>query len=114
MIGNNIHNIRKSKGLSLSGLAKKANISKSYLSNIERNVNKNPSIQMINKIASVLDVEINALLKQEPSLEPSQRLEYEWIQFVNELKESGVQKDQLQEYKGLIEFIKWRNHYRKE
>ncbi|MGQ4665879.1 helix-turn-helix domain-containing protein [Metabacillus halosaccharovorans] len=36
---------RKQKGLTLSEVAKQAKISKSYLSNIERNLNLNPSLQ---------------------------------------------------------------------
>ena len=43
MIGKNIAEIRKKRGYTLSELAELANISKSYLSNIERNINKNPS-----------------------------------------------------------------------
>ena len=58
MIGNNIYRIRKQRGLTLSELAKKALISKSYLSNIERNLNKNPSIQVMEKIAAVLHVDL--------------------------------------------------------
>ena len=44
MIGKNIYWLRKEKGLTLSELAERANIAKSYLSNIERNINQNPSI----------------------------------------------------------------------
>ena len=37
MIGKNILRIRKGRALSLTELAERANIAKSYLSNIERN-----------------------------------------------------------------------------
>ncbi|MGX2961370.1 helix-turn-helix domain-containing protein [Peribacillus sp. JNUCC 23] len=46
--------IRKQRGLTLSELAEKAFISKLYLSNIERSLNKNPSIQVLEKIAGFL------------------------------------------------------------
>ncbi|MFC7061716.1 helix-turn-helix domain-containing protein [Halobacillus seohaensis] len=109
MIGDNIYNIRKEKRLSLSELAKQAKVSKSNLSNIERNLNTNPSITLIRKIADVLDVDLFLLLKSEPKIGEKQIPEDEWIQFVNDLKESGVEKGQLQEYKRLIEFINWQN-----
>ncbi|MGJ7911445.1 helix-turn-helix domain-containing protein [Neobacillus sp. LXY-1] len=108
MIGSNIYKLRKKRGLTLSELAERANISKSYLSNIERNLNQNPSIQVIKKIAGVLDVELNELLYQHPEFdEPNADIsEQELIELVNELKVSGIDK---KEYKTLIEFIKWQN-----
>lgn len=106
MIGDNIKIIRKRRRLSLSELANRAQISKSYLSNIERNLNQNPSIQIIDRISSVLDVELQEVLgvKAINDLLP----ENEWLEFVKELKKSGVEKDQLQEYKTVIEFAKWK------
>jgi XRE family transcriptional regulator, master regulator for biofilm formation len=109
MIGKNIYEIRMKKGLTLSSLAERANISKSYLSNIERNFNQNPSIQVIRKIALVLDVDIQVLLKTLESKEDKQPPDKEWLDIVNELRESGIEKEQLQEYRTLIEFIKWQN-----
>jgi XRE family transcriptional regulator, master regulator for biofilm formation len=110
MIGKNIYKIRKKRGLTLSELAERASISKSYLSNIERNVNQNPSIQVLEKIAMVLYVDLKLLLiKNGSKIESPAMLESEWVDFVHELKESGVKKDQLQDYKLVIEFIKWQN-----
>jgi XRE family transcriptional regulator of biofilm formation len=109
MIGRNIYEIRLKKGLSLSELAERANISKSYLSNIERNLNQNPSIHIIKKLAAVLDVDLRSLLNTEINEERQQYMDREWLDFINELKESGVEKEQIQEYKTLIEFIKWKN-----
>lgn len=109
MIGNNICEIRKQRGYSLSMLAEKASISKSYLSNIERNLNKNPSIQVMKKIAAVLDVDLKMLLKTEEIEELQQVPDREWLDLANELKESGIDKNQIKEYRTLIEFIKWQN-----
>jgi XRE family transcriptional regulator of biofilm formation len=109
MIGKNIYEIRKRRGFSMSELADRASISKSYLSNIERNLNQNPSIQVMKKIAVVLDVDIRTLLRNDKNQDTHQLLEREWLDFVNELKESGIEKEQIQEYKKLIEFIKWQN-----
>jgi XRE family transcriptional regulator, master regulator for biofilm formation len=106
MIGKNIYEIRKRKGLTLSELAGRANISKSYLSNIERNLNRNPSIQVMGKIALVLDVDLKMLLRTGTNEEEEKLPDKEWIDLVSELKESGIEKE---EYKTLIEFIKWQN-----
>ena len=105
MMGENIHKIRKMRGLTLSELAERAQISKSYLSNIERNLNQNPSIQIVEKIAKVLGVDFRTLLDSKAF--NSLYTENEWIEFANELKDLGVEKDQLQTYKTVIEFAKW-------
>lgn len=107
MIGPKISEIRKKRGFTLSELAKRAGISKSYLSNIERNLNRNPSIHVIKKISHVLDVDLQILLKPEKNIEEQQLPDQDWIDLANQLRLSGIEKEQLQEYKTLIEFIKW-------
>ncbi|MEH7440669.1 helix-turn-helix transcriptional regulator [Neobacillus drentensis] len=104
MIGKNIYEYRMKRGLTLSELAERANISKSYLSNIERSLNQNPSIQVIRKIALVLNVDLKSLLQMDNTKEEPQLPDKEVIELVSELKESGMDKE---EYKTLIEFIKW-------
>ena len=105
MIGQNIQRIRKKKGLTLSELAERASISKSYLSNIERNLNHNPSIHVLEKLAAVLQVDLHLLTGSEPGPLPDK----EWLVFIEQLKESGVEKEDLPEYKTVIDFIKWQN-----
>lgn len=108
MIGENIYKLRKERGLTLSELAEKANVAKSYLSNIERNINDNPSIQIIEKIAQVLKVDVKALLNGGSSTK--QTLDKEWIDLIDQIKKSGIKREDLQEYKTLFEFIKWRSN----
>ncbi|WP_249869461.1 helix-turn-helix domain-containing protein [Oceanobacillus saliphilus] len=108
MIGENIKRIRKELGITLSECAQRANISKSYLSNIERNLNRNPSVLIIEKIAGVLNVDIHKLIGSEDE-QNEQAITGEWLDFVNELRESGVEKEQLPEFKSVIEFARWRN-----
>lgn len=107
MIGKNIFEIRKKRNLSLTELAERANISKSYLSNIERDLNKNPSIKVLEKISDVLNVDLNMLLDT-ALINGTNILEKEWIEFVIELKEIGIEKEEINKYKELIEFIKWK------
>lgn len=107
MIGYNISQIRKEKGLTLSELADKAEISKSYLSNIERNLNDNPSIQVLVKISQVLNVDIRTLVDIDSS---DKVIDPEWIDFIMELRRLGIEKDTIQELKPLIEFMLWRKN----
>lgn len=107
MIGKNIQVIRKKRGLTLSQLAEQANVSKSYLSNIERSINQNPSIQIMEKIASVLEVDFRILLGIDKVKPPCP--EEEWHTFFQELSDEGIGTDQLKEYKLVIEFVRWKN-----
>jgi XRE family transcriptional regulator, master regulator for biofilm formation len=107
MLGRKIYEIRKQRGLSLTELAERAKISKSYLSNIERDINKNPSIQVIKRIAFVLDTDLKALINTEILEETQQNPDKEWIELAKELQNSGIAKEQIPDYKMLLEFIKW-------
>lgn len=110
MIGENIQRIRRSKGMTLSELAERAAISKSYLSNIERNLNQNPSIQIIERIADVLEVDFQTLIGMRNVKKDFP--EEEWLQFAKELRDSGIGVDQLKNYQSIIEFVKWQNRER--
>lgn len=110
MIGKNIYEIRRRRGLTLTELADRAGIAKSYLSNIERNLNKNPSVNVMEKLALVLDVELKFLLNESPEVESKgMQLDEDWIEFIKDLRDSGINKSHLQEYKTLLEFIKWQS-----
>jgi XRE family transcriptional regulator of biofilm formation len=109
MIGEKIAKFRKQRGYNLSELAELANISKSYLSNIERNLNKNPSLEIIIRVATALNVDIVSLLRTGSEQDIHLYNDKEWIDLVSELKELRVEKDQIHQYKILIEFIKWKN-----
>ncbi|MCM3412423.1 helix-turn-helix domain-containing protein [Metabacillus litoralis] len=109
MLGDLICNRRKQKGLTLSEVAKRAKVSKSYLSNIERNLNLNPSLQVVGRIATVLDVDINVLLNPGKKIRLQQQdIDPVLIELATTLKESGIDKEEIKEYKTLIEFIQWR------
>lgn len=107
MIGKNIAEIRKRKGYTLSELADLANVSKSYLSNIERNINKNPSLDVMQKIAKVLNVDFMLLIEPNLDIDSHLYIEQEWRDLLQELKELGIEKKDIKEYRTLVEFIKW-------
>lgn len=62
MVGDKIKKQRENQNLSLRKLAIKSNISPSYLYYIETGISKNPSINVIQKIANALGVEVVTLL----------------------------------------------------
>lgn len=65
MVGKKITELRKLKGVSLSKLANDAGISKGYLSNIETGKKENPSVELLDKIAIALGVNVSDLFDQD-------------------------------------------------
>ena len=65
MIGDRVKKLRLEKKMSLSELAEKAGVAKSYLSSLERNLQTNPSIQFLEKIATVLSVPVDHLIHEQ-------------------------------------------------
>ncbi|KKI92982.1 transcriptional regulator [Bacillus sp. SA1-12] len=104
MIGPRIKKYRTQKNLSLSELAERAGVAKSYLSSIERNLQSNPSVQFLEKVSSVLGVSVNTLLDEQSETDP-QELDYEWKKLVQDAMQSGVSKEQFREF---LEFTKWK------
>jgi XRE family transcriptional regulator of biofilm formation len=102
MIGDRVKRIRKEKKMSMTELAEKAGVAKSYLSSLERNIQVNPSVQFLEKIAAVLNISLDALLNDEPDMT---NLDEDWAELIKEAMNSGVSKDQFREF---IEFNKWR------
>ena len=103
MIGERVKKLREDKKMSMTELAEKAGVAKSYLSSLERNLQSNPSIQFLEKIAIVLSVPVDALLFDELNRDT---LDSEWTKIVEEAMKSGVSKQQFREF---IEFNKWKN-----
>lgn len=97
MIGKRLQLLRKQKGLSLSELAERAGVAKSYLSLIERDVHVNPSIQFLEKISGVLNVHIQTILQNETS-SVLQSTDDVWIDLAVEAMYSGVSKEQFRQF----------------
>ncbi|MFE8697323.1 helix-turn-helix domain-containing protein [Cytobacillus sp. FJAT-53684] len=102
MIGERVKILRKEKKMSLSELAEQAGVAKSYLSSLERNLQTNPSIQFLEKIAAVLNVPVDHLIHEQPNKDD---LDSEWMKIVQEAMNSGVSKEQFREF---LEFNRWR------
>lgn len=108
MIGDRVKKFRLEKKLSLSELAEQAGVAKSYLSSLERNLQKNPSIQFLEKIAAVLNIQVEHLIHEQID---KSKLDNEWMNLVKEAMNSGVSKEQFRDF---LEFNKWRNNQGKE
>ena len=104
MIGDRVKDLRKEKKISLSELAEKAGVAKSYVSSLERNLQQNPSIQFLEKIAPVLGVTVNSLLDPDNK---HTNIDTEWVNLAKAAMDSGISKDQFKEF---IEFNKWRKN----
>lgn len=102
MIGDRVKLFRQEKKMSLSELAEQAGVAKSYLSSLERNLQTNPSIQFLEKIAAVLNVPVDHLIHEQLNKDD---LDSEWIKIVQEAMNSGVSKEQFREF---LDFNKWR------
>ncbi len=111
MIGEKVKKFRTEKGLSLSELAERAGVAKSYLSSIERNIQSNPSIQFLEKIAAVLDISVESLLHENSDENSdSEELDEEWTNLIQEAIEAGISKEQFKEF---LEFNRWKLNQQK-
>jgi len=65
MLGDNIRIVRTARKMSINKLSKLTGISLGYLSDLENNKAKNPTMDKINKIAEILCVPVGLLLGNE-------------------------------------------------
>ncbi|MFP7297447.1 helix-turn-helix domain-containing protein [Neobacillus niacini] len=118
MIAKRLKNLREQKGYSISELAALANVSKSYLSYIERNLNKNPSIHFLKKVSKPLDSSIEYLLTGNNQIDDKMRnnvekvLDKEWEVLVESAIKDGIDKDDFKEYINYIKFKIWEKNNR--
>lgn len=105
-IGNRIQSLRLAQNLSLSELAQRAGVAKSYLSNVERNIQSNPSIQFLEKLANSLHVPLELILYGD-AVKAEGQLDSDWHQLVKEAMASGISKSQFKEF---LEFQQWKRN----
>jgi DNA-binding XRE family transcriptional regulator len=65
-VGKNLRALRKAQGLTLVQLGEKADLSASYLSQVERGVTM-PSLSRLTSIAQILDVEVRYFFEGDPT-----------------------------------------------
>ncbi|WP_281885394.1 helix-turn-helix domain-containing protein [Paenibacillus sp. YYML68] len=98
MIGKRIQYYRNMKRLSLTELAYRAGVAKSYLSSIERNIQSNPSVDFLNKICKALGIDISVLIK-DTDHEAAQvaSLDQEWLRLAQEVQASGMSVEEVRQ-----------------
>jgi XRE family transcriptional regulator, master regulator for biofilm formation len=108
MIGKRIRQLRQQKGYSISELANLADVSKSYLSQLERGLQNNPSLQFLVKLSTPLDSSIDYLLKDmKMPKRLNEELDEEWKELIRQAIEDGMKKEDLHEYCRYIKFKEW-------
>jgi transcriptional regulator with XRE-family HTH domain len=66
MFGSNIKKIRESLGLGVNELSRLSGVNASYISALERDEKKNPSVNTLEKLATALNVPINEIMDNKP------------------------------------------------
>jgi XRE family transcriptional regulator, master regulator for biofilm formation len=108
MIGQRIKRLRQAKGYSITELGRLADVSKSYLSQLERGMQTNPSLQFLVKVSGPLDTTVTYLLEDTKfkKLEDSE-LDEEWKILIRQAIEDGLKKEDFHEYRNYIRFQSW-------
>lgn len=74
ILGNNLAYYRKKKHLTQEGLAMKANVSRVHISHIEaEGVQKTPSLDILFRIATILNIEPYQLFQERTDENPSNK-----------------------------------------
>jgi XRE family transcriptional regulator of biofilm formation len=110
MIGSRIKRLREEKKFSITELARVSGVSKSYLSQIERGVQSNPSLQFLLKISSPLGTTLDYLLVEatsEKGIGAEKDLDDEWKLLIKQAIEGGFKKEDFHEYQNYLKFQKW-------
>jgi transcriptional regulator with XRE-family HTH domain len=88
-IGNRIKAIRKERGITQTGLALKAGISRTYLADIEGN-RYAPSLKILGVIAEALNLKVSDLIENE-----EMELSESYIKVMQSAKKSGIKPERL-------------------
>ncbi|WHY76775.1 helix-turn-helix transcriptional regulator [Neobacillus sp. WH10] len=103
MDGSKLKGLRKDKGYSLTKLSKLTGISKSYLSLIERGIQRNPSLDILEKLAKTFAVEVDDFVKNNKAEEKHSVKSILKVEI--ELSEDQLNPQKLKQIKELINAI---------
>lgn len=106
-LGRKLKELREHVGISQTELSKLTGISNVYISNIENGIKKNPSMELIQKIADALGVSINEFFSNEKPIDEINKM----------VKDNGINtiaahfegeeftEDDKEDIKNFIEYI---------
>ncbi|WP_096438419.1 helix-turn-helix domain-containing protein [Alteribacter populi] len=106
-VGKRIKKYRLRKGYSISRLADESGIAKSYISFLERDQRKNPSVETLKKLSVVLKIPLELLMVDEKRESVLEVLDDDWLHLIKEAKESGVSKEEVKNYIRFIQYTNW-------
>jgi XRE family transcriptional regulator, master regulator for biofilm formation len=114
MIGKKIKRLRQEKGYSITELGRLADVSKSYLSQLERGLQTNPSLQFLVKVSRPLDTSIDFLLQDSKAPKCGDiELDEEWKVLICQAIKDGLKKEDFHEYRKYIKFQEWMREQKK-
>ncbi|MFP7297958.1 helix-turn-helix domain-containing protein [Neobacillus niacini] len=114
MIGKKIKRLRQQKGYSITELGRLAAVSKSYLSQLERGLQTNPSLQFLVKVSGPLDTSIDYLLQDSNGqIHEDNELDEEWKVLIRQAIEDGLKKEDFREYRNYMKFQEWMREQKK-
>ena len=102
MDGYMLKSMRTDRGFSLNKLSQLTGISKSYLSLIERDIQRNPSLDVLEKLAQSFNIEVEDLVKKNNNDRTSIK---GYIKVEIELSEEHLNPLKLQQIKDLLHVI---------
>ncbi|MCZ0873518.1 helix-turn-helix domain-containing protein [Peribacillus sp. AS_2] len=94
MIGYRVKSLREERKMSISELSSKSGVAKSYISSLERNLQTNPTILVLEKIAKILCIKVDALLNEQAD----KVMDEEWMEIMQDVMGSGVSKEEMREF----------------
>lgn len=94
MIGYRVKSLREERKMSISELSTKSGVAKSYISSLERNLQTNPTILVLEKIASILCIPVDALLYEQVD----HSMDDEWKEIMKDIMGSGISKEEIREF----------------
>ncbi|KUP05115.1 transcriptional regulator [Bacillus coahuilensis m2-6] len=104
MVGNRIRMLREERKLTMQELAVRSKVSKSYISSIERGLQKNPSIRILLRIADTLHVELEDLFDSTASRFEDTILDQEWVRLLEEAVSDGLTKQEFHTFINLMQY----------
>ncbi|WHY96104.1 helix-turn-helix domain-containing protein [Peribacillus simplex] len=94
MIGYRVKSLREERKMSISELSAKSGVAKSYISSLERNLQTNPTILVLEKIANILCIKVDALLNEQAD----KVIDEEWMEIMQDVMGSGISKEEMREF----------------
>ncbi|MFA1711692.1 helix-turn-helix domain-containing protein [Peribacillus frigoritolerans] len=94
MIGYRVKSLREERKLSISELSAQSGVAKSYISSLERNLQTNPTILVLEKIARILCIKVDALLNEQAD----KSMDEEWLEIMQDVMGSGISKEEMREF----------------